>query len=140
MQLRDSLIVGTLWGIALAIGFTALLLFAVGLRSLTGAPPPGVAELPIIALVIAYFVGGITAGGILGVLWPRTKRPLQAVMVGILMAIFFVTAVRIAIHGATGWTTGDLLQLAGTSLIAGSCVGLVLWASNRRFLRLNGSP
>ncbi len=70
---RDHLVMGLVWGGLLAIGFSVLLLAMQLVQAL--AEPAfglsfegGVSELPVPSRMLAYLVGGTTAGVVLSVL------------------------------------------------------------------------
>lgn len=138
MGLRRDLVFGVLWGAALACTLTTLLLLAAlvsaALRIVLGVSSPhALEELPLAALVLAYFVGGIAAGATLSMLWWRVEGAMQATFAGFFAAIPFVTAVRVALYGATGWSVGDLTGIYIRSLAVGSVAVLFLWSWSRSF-------
>ncbi|HEV2132278.1 MAG TPA: hypothetical protein VGR27_14280 [Longimicrobiaceae bacterium] len=140
MGSRIGLLGGSLWGTALALSFATLLLLTALVQWAIGAffgisTPYAVAELPIGALVLAYFAGGVSAGAALGVLWPRSGGAVPAMLAGVFAAMLFVTAVRVAIFGLTGWTAADLLAVYARAWGTGAIAALLVWKSRRDFPR-----
>jgi hypothetical protein len=119
MTAREGALRGLLWGTLLASAFSALLaagvLFRAILRHLYPEVAPPVGELPLAALVLGYFAGGIVAGVTFGLLWPGARRGIAPWLIGALAAVPFFLALRVALLGAGGWTGGDLVRLAAVS-------------------------
>ena len=73
------------------------------------------AELPLVTLITAFFIGGISAGVTFGLLWRLVKRTSGAWLVGMLAAIPFFLVIRVAVKGLSDWTDGDLVRLIAVS-------------------------
>lgn len=143
MELRSDLLFGIVWGAALACTLTALLLLTAlvqaTVRIVLGiSAPHALEELPLAALVLAYFVGGSAAGVALRLLWWRVEGVMEAILAGFIAAIPFVAAVRAALYGFTGWSVGDLIGIYIRALAVGSLAVLCVWTLIPYFTHTRG--
>lgn len=122
------------WGIALACGFSALLLFAClflgAIRLVVADAPPVLESLRVTRLVPAYFLGSILSGLLFGALRSRLRSSGGAVVIGIVAALPFFLTLRLMLLGATGWSGWDWAGLAASTIIWGSALGLFAWRAH----------
>ena len=124
------------WGIALACGFSALLLFAClflgAIRLVAADAPPVLESLRVARLVPAYFLGSILSGLLFGAVRPLLRSAGRAVLIGVVAALPFFLTLRLMLLGATGWSGWDWAGLAASTLIWGSALGLFAWRAHVR--------
>ena len=128
---------GLMFGIVLAWGLTAFLSLSVlihlVLRAFFGdAVPLPLDQVPLIRLVLGYAVGGITAGLILDYLLPRAERRIEAALTGVIGAVPFFVAIRVAIKGSASWAPDELVRLGILALVVGVVSSRVLWRGDVR--------
>jgi len=137
---RRHILVGLVWGALLACAFTVLLLGMVFVQflatSVSGVPPPeDIANLPLRPLVLAYLLGGIAGGTVLGVLLRSDGGAWHWIAIGFLATLPFVALVRIAVQGLGGLGMSAIFGVVARALVFGLVVGLVLWAAGRGIRR-----
>jgi len=133
---RHHILVGLIWGTLLACAFTALLLGTVLLQFLAiwvsdGPPPEGVANLPVRPLILAFLLGGIACGTLLGVLRRSESGAWHGIAIGFLATLPLVTLVWVAVEGLGGLGMSTILGVVTRALALGLLVGLALWAAGR---------
>ncbi len=131
---RHHILVGLVWGALLACAFTAVLLGTVLVQFLatwvSGVPPPeAVANLPVRPLLLAYLLGGVAAGTILGVLLRSDRGAWHWIAIGFLATLPFVMFVRVAVEGLGGLGMSAVLGVVARALVLGLIAGLALWAA-----------
>ena len=131
-SIQRRVVTGTQLGIALGAASSLFLLPGWGIHSLgqtfagaSTAPP--FADAPVRQLLIAYFAGGIAAGILGTVLWPRIRTSTQAVLIGFVSAIPFFFAIRVAVRGVAYPSVLAALHLLLVALIGGGIVALICW-------------
>jgi hypothetical protein len=133
---RHHLLVGLVWGGLLALGFGGLLLGIQLIQALAESVfgpslPWHVSGLPVPSLVLALLVGGTTAGVVLGVLLRHDREVSHWIVIGFLMVVPSVLAVRTAVGGLAGTELVEGLGVAAGAIAMGAGVGLVLRISFR---------
>lgn len=119
------------WGVALASGFSALLLCAffllTAVRLAVPDAPPAYESLRVTRLVPAYFLGSILSGLLFGALRTGLTSAFRSVLVGVIAALPFFLTLRVLLVGLSGWTAWDSITLAGGSVAWGGVLGLLAW-------------
>lgn len=116
---------GIIWGLTLAVAYSALLL---GTKLLPGSSTEFfAADPPYARYILSYFSGGLLAGLARGVLWPRARTELQAVLAGFATALPFFVAVHVAVRGWGEWSVLGAAELAIMAFIGGGLAVLILW-------------
>ena len=128
MSIRHGGRPGPAWGGllagSLALFLALALLVHAGARLLLGdSVPLPLSGLSLVRLCIAYLVGGMVAGTTFDWLLVRATRREEVIAGGFVSAIPFLAGIRIAVEGVANWTVGDVLRIAGLSLIAGLFAG-----------------
>jgi hypothetical protein len=112
------------WGVANGVLFAAVLS---GLVALVEIPRGAFTASRLWLVIAAYFASGITAGFVVGLVRPWTRRRVVALLVGIAAAVPVGIALQLAYdmdtRKAFSW-----LVLVEFALIAGSLGGWIRWS------------
>lgn len=115
----ERIILGVKYGIVIAVFYC---IYAIGLFIIRGPEPFVHDETTIWGALIAYLVGGIMAGGIVGALQPMARSRIGAAIVYGIGAFFVMVSIGVTVDG---WRHVDLigcLVMAATLGIMGSFV------------------
>jgi hypothetical protein len=132
-KLAKRLVWGCLWGVGMATWFS---LIACVIYTVAGQQHR-VMPTPLAVAIASYFVAGIAAGMVVGLLRPLGQWWWGAALIGTLAALIAGIVGGVAVGGGfTGWDAGDLANAALYALLVGPTAGILI----RRWYRHHVQP
>jgi hypothetical protein len=86
-------------------------------------------------MVAGYFIIGIVAGAVVGILLPLGKTRLGAAILGFVGASVVYGGARLAMDGPVIWWPRGLVSAVAMSAIIGPVVGLIFWKDEEQHRR-----
>jgi hypothetical protein len=115
------------WGAGLGLIFGAIYsVIALGIYATRGSRPFATNGVSLLALIAAYFGGGLAAGVVIGLFRPLLRWRLGAMVVGFIGAIPVGAAFRTAENGLARWTSDDVIVVAMFAGALGAPAGLMM--------------
>jgi len=125
-RIRTCLLRNVLWGVYWGICGAVFYSLVAGLIYLVGGSEPFARHSSTLGMtIIGYFVGGILAGLIIGILRPLNRWAWGAGVVGFLAAIPIWAGMRVAIHGLKPVSWSDVETIIQLSALFGPICGVV---------------
>lgn len=110
-------------GLALAAACSALVLL---ISLVTGSARLGSGDgVDVLALILAYFIGGASAGLVAGLLLPLARSAAGAALVGALTALPLYGAMIVSQHGLRSVRADHAIGLGLAALFVGAPAGLI---------------
>lgn len=123
MSVTRNLTLGIRWGFIFGAAYS---LWAGVLFLLRGSTPFRGHNVTVVEAVATYLIGGVIAGGIVGILLPLTRWKLGAALVGMVAVLPVSIGVIGSMQGFSPWTEGHTFVVAMMSLLLGGGGGLIL--------------
>lgn len=130
ITLLTSLKWGLRWGLTIALGFTAIGVIG----SIGGYFGGKGTNEPLANLVGFYFIAGVCAGLLLGLLRPLTKYKAGAMLVGTCVVAISLALLDYIYVATDGWKLVDTILVAFGSLVGGPVATLMIWHVRSRRL------
>jgi hypothetical protein len=121
-RLVSRLAWGVRWG---ALFGAAFVMIAVAIYFLSGKSAFESHRTTLLRMVLTYFVGGVLAGTVVGLLKPLTNSKTGAAIVGFAAALPVATLIRFATDGFGLWQRSDTIEAIVMGLILGAPTGVI---------------
>lgn len=125
MSIYNDLRWGTKWGLLAGVVYSGLGALVYTVKGNDPSDPVGVS---LGVLVTTYILGGITGGGLLGLLRPLTVTRRGSSLVGVVASIPVCMGFLLLISGPVfGWGGAEIFSLVFTAVALGGYGGYTFW-------------